>query len=159
MGPRDGGRTASIQVKTERDFVMLTCRSRSYGEDWSDVEQHIGVEWTPCRFGGGQPWFVCSVRSNGVFCGRQVTKLYNGGRLFACRHCYELAYESKQESAHHRGLLKASKSNLMSWSRVDQIAVDKSDGRIGLTVPPSVLNIADQVIVAAPHMSAFGRCC
>jgi hypothetical protein len=27
--------------------------------------------------------------------------------LFACRHCYRLAYASQQESAHDRGLLKA----------------------------------------------------
>src|SRR4029453_12481328 len=48
--------------------------------------------WSPCRFDGERPWFVCSVRSNGVFCGRKVTTLYAGGRLFACRHCYDLAY-------------------------------------------------------------------
>src|SRR5262249_6839352 len=38
---------------------------------------------------------------------RTATKLYNGGRLFACRHCYRLGYASQQESAHVRGFLKA----------------------------------------------------
>jgi hypothetical protein len=28
--------------------------------------------------------------------GRRVTKLYGAGRLFACRHCYQLAYASQQ---------------------------------------------------------------
>ena len=51
----------------------------------------------------------CSVRSNGVFCGRKVTKLYAGGRLFACRHCYDLAYYSQQESLRERGLFKSQK--------------------------------------------------
>jgi hypothetical protein len=45
--------------------------------------------------GGGtveRPWFVCDVRSNAVYCGRQVAKLYGAGKLFACRHCYRLGY-------------------------------------------------------------------
>jgi hypothetical protein len=105
----DGERMASINVETERHSVMLKYRSRSYGEDWSDVEQRIAVAWTPCRFGGERPWFVCSVRSNGVYCGRRVTKLYRAGRLFACRNCYRLAYASQQESLLHRGLGKSRK--------------------------------------------------
>jgi hypothetical protein len=89
--------------------VTLKYRSRSYAEDWIDVEQCIGIEWTPCRFGGERPWFVCSVAANGAYCGREVTKLYGAGRLFACRHCYRLAYASQQESAHQRGLGKSQK--------------------------------------------------
>jgi hypothetical protein len=54
---RDGERVASINVET----VTLKYRSRSYGEDWSDVEQRVTIAWTPCRFGGERPWFVCSV--------------------------------------------------------------------------------------------------
>ena len=38
-----------------------------------------------------------------------VTKLYGAGRLFACRHCYRLAYASQQELAHQRGLGKSQK--------------------------------------------------
>jgi hypothetical protein len=105
----DGERVASINVETQYHSVMLKYRSRSYGEDWSDVEQRIAVAWTPCRFGGERPWFVCSVRSNGVYCGRRVTKLYRAGRLFACRNCYRLAYASQQESLLHRGLGKSRK--------------------------------------------------
>jgi len=73
------------------------------------VEQGVTIAWTPCRFGGERPWFICSVCTNGTYCGRQVTKLYVAGRLFACRHCYQLAYASQQESAYQRGLWKAQK--------------------------------------------------
>jgi len=104
---QDGEQVASINVETERHRVTLKYRSRSYGEGWTDVEQRFPVVWTPCRFGGHRPWFVCSVYANGAHCGRKIAKLYNGGRLFACRHCYRLAYASQQESAHERGLLKA----------------------------------------------------
>ena len=105
----NGEQVASIHVETHHDFVTLTYRSRSNGDDWTDVEQRIAVAWTPCRFGGERPWFVCSVASNGVYCGRRATKLYGADRLFACRHCYQLAFASQQESAHQRGLWKSQK--------------------------------------------------
>ena len=35
---------------------------------------------------------LCRAGANGVYCGRRVAKLYAGGRLFACRHCYRLCY-------------------------------------------------------------------
>src|SRR5215831_3449655 len=104
---QDGKRVASINVETERHRVTLKYRSRSYGEGWTDLKQRFPVVWTSCRFGGDRPWFVCSVYANGTYCGRRVTKLYNAGRLFACRHCSRLTYASQQESAHERGLRKA----------------------------------------------------
>jgi hypothetical protein len=110
--PASGSRrsiSSPIDVEAGHHSVTLKYRIRSYGEDWSDVEQRVAIAWTPCRFGGARPWFVCSVQSNGVYCGRRVTKLYGVGRLFACRHCYRLAYTSQQESARDRGLWKAQK--------------------------------------------------
>src|SRR5215470_8277559 len=104
---RDGERVAWITVETERHRVTLKYRIRPYGEDWADAKQQFPVVWTPCRFGGDRPWFICSVYTDGTYCGRQVTKLYQAGRLFACRHCSRLAYASQHESAHERGLLKA----------------------------------------------------
>ena len=109
LGRGIGEQVASINVEMERHSVTLRYRSRSYGEDWTDVEQRVAIAWTPCRFGGERPWFICSVYANGTYCGRQVAKLYDAGRLFACRHCYRLAYASQQESAHRRGLWKAQK--------------------------------------------------
>jgi hypothetical protein len=106
---RDGKRVASINVEAQRQSVTLKYRSRSYGEDWSDVEQRIALVWTPCRLGGERPWFTCSVASNGVYCGRRVIKLYGVGRLFACRHCYRLAYTSQSEGVLDRANRRASK--------------------------------------------------
>jgi hypothetical protein len=76
---RNGEQVASINVHTQRHSVTLKYRSSLHGEDWRDVEQHIDIEWTPCRFGGERPWFVCSVAANGAYCGREVTKLYGAG--------------------------------------------------------------------------------
>lgn len=101
---RDGKRTAFINLNTQRSFVTLKYRHQTYGEAWDDVEQRIAIDWTLCRFGGERPWFLCSGRSNAGQCGRRVTTLYAAGRLFACRHCYHLAYGSQRESMHERGL-------------------------------------------------------
>src|SRR5260370_4489196 len=109
---------ASINVGTQCYSLTLKYRSRSYGEDWSDVGQRVAIAWTPCRFGGERPWFVCSVTANGVYCGRSVTKLYGAGRLFACRYCYRLTYASQQESAHRRWGGKTQKISIArGWRR------------------------------------------
>ena len=105
---QDGERVADIAVRVAGQYeVVLSYRSRSYGEEeWESVEQHIPLEWTDCHIGGQRPWFVCSVFRSGVYCGRRVAKLHAGGKLFACRHCYNLAYQSQHEPPYGRALLK-----------------------------------------------------
>jgi hypothetical protein len=99
------GTRATIAIKGGRDRIVLKYRFRSYGQEWESIEQPVPTLWTPCRFGGERPWFICDVRANGVYCGRKVTKLYGGGRLFACRHCYRLGYAVQRigplDKAHH----------------------------------------------------------
>jgi hypothetical protein len=97
---------ASIKIICDREAVTLDYLVKSGGEDWQTVHQRVPICWTPCRFGGERPWFVCNVTANGTYCGRQVTKLYGAGRLFACRHCYRLGYAVQRggpmDRAHHR---------------------------------------------------------
>jgi hypothetical protein len=100
------GSTALIQIAGGRQAVTLDYRVRSPGEDWQSVKQIVPIRWTPCRFGGERPWFVCDFTTKGVLCGRTVAKLYGAGRLFACRHCYRLGYAVQRggpiDIAHHR---------------------------------------------------------
>jgi hypothetical protein len=102
---RDGS-TASILITGGLDGVSLDYRLKSRGEDWQSVKQRIPIRWTPCRFGGERPWFICDVSSNGVYCGRRIAKLYGGGRLFACRRCCRLGYDVQRggpmDRAHHQ---------------------------------------------------------
>jgi hypothetical protein len=105
---RDGKQVTSINVETYRHSATLKYQNRSYGEDrrcraaYRHRMDAVSFRWRAT-------WFVCSVAANGGYCGREVTKLYGAGRLFACRHCYQLAYASQQESAHQRGLGKSQK--------------------------------------------------
>ena len=99
---RDGYVVASIQVRPEPERVILFYRHRLANSEWKSENYPVFLEWTNCHIGGKRPWFLCPVRE----CGRRVAILY-GGRIFACRHCYKLAYSSQRESPGSRATRKA----------------------------------------------------
>ncbi len=99
---RNGETIASIQVRVETDQVILTYRHQSGGRDWKDESYPIRLDWTACNFGGRRPWFICPA----IGCGQRVAILYGGG-IFACRHCYQLAYPSQRETSDHRAIRRA----------------------------------------------------
>ena len=51
-----------------------------------------------------RPWFLCPA----LGCNRRVAILY-GGAIFACRHCYKLAYKSQSETNVNRATRRADK--------------------------------------------------
>jgi hypothetical protein len=89
-----------ILVDTEELYakVNYTITERNTGER-TDYEYKIQLTTTPCNYGGVRYWFICPLSRNGVYCGRRVAKLYKapGTKYFACRHCYNLTYESRNE--------------------------------------------------------------
>ena len=101
---RDGEKVASIDVRTEIDRVTLSYRRRSGDSEWKRVEYPVRLNWTPCTYRGQRAWFICPARG----CGRRVAILY-GGALFACRHCYRLAYPCQRENAENRAVRRADK--------------------------------------------------
>jgi len=88
---------SAIHVRTEPGRVILTYRHRSGGEDWQDERYPVYLDWTTCNLGGQRPWFLCPARG----CGRRVAILY-GGSIFACRHCYQLAYPCQRKTDYDR---------------------------------------------------------
>lgn len=88
---RDGETLASINVHTEQGRVMLTYRYRLYGGEWEDKAMPVSLTWTPCNYGDKRPWFRCPG------CGQRVAILY-AGAIFACCHCFRLAYSCQRES-------------------------------------------------------------
>ncbi len=79
--------------------VNYTVTDRSTGEE-TDYDYRINLTTTSCYFGGVRYWFICPLSVNGVYCGRRTGTLYlaSGGNYFGCRHCYNLSYESRNES-------------------------------------------------------------
>lgn len=93
---------ASIRIRAEADRVILCYRHKAGGADWKDEEYPVHLTWTECALGGRRPWFLCPAKG----CGRRVAILYCGG-IFACRHCYHLAYCSQREEPHDRATRRA----------------------------------------------------
>ncbi len=96
---RWGEITSSIGYRTSTDdhdgrFTL------DYQVSGESISLAVPLTVTFPHFGGVRWWFICGVSCNGVYCGRRVGKLYlpPGGKLFACRHCYDLTYKSCQES-------------------------------------------------------------
>lgn len=62
----------------------------------------IRLSTTSPNYGGKRWWFHCPAAR----CGRRVGVLYLG-KIFACRHCYDIAYPSQNQVPHDRYTDKA----------------------------------------------------
>jgi len=109
---RNGKAIASIQVKVEADRVTLDYRHQRGGDEWKSQNYPVRIEWTSCNYGGSRAWFRCPAQG----CGRRVAKLFLGSAIFACRHCYRLAYACQRESADDRATRRADKiRDRLAW--------------------------------------------
>lgn len=81
--------------------LVYTQTDYSSGEK-QDFDYKIALTTTRCHFGGVRYWFTCPWYANGKYCGRRVGVLYLGGKYFACRYCYDLSYESRNENRRFR---------------------------------------------------------
>lgn len=95
----------TIHVSTFPDdmYVRLVyTNTTGYSVEKKEFDYKVPLATTPCNLGGVRYWFVCPLNKSGVYCGKRVGKLY-GGSWFGCRHCYDLSYESRNESSLYRG--------------------------------------------------------
>lgn len=92
----DGEQVAGVTLESSAAAVLLSYMVSGRGFSPQRIADRVPVVWTPLRFGGGQPWFLCP----GPSCGRRVAKLYlpldDGTPRFLCRHCHGLSYRSRQ---------------------------------------------------------------
>ncbi len=94
--------TSWMQIAVEEGRVVLNYKHCQGEGEWTPQKYPIEIEWTRCNYGGYRAWFRCPARH----CGRRVAVLF-GGRIFACRQCHQLAYESQREPPHYRALHRA----------------------------------------------------
>ena len=102
---RNGEQTGSIRYRIEYDRMVLLYRHRDFEGEWEEVEEPVYFDWTSCNYGGQRRWFICPI----VGCGKRVAVLYGAGKYFACRHCYDLAYESQRENRYGRAIRRQHK--------------------------------------------------
>ena len=101
---REGREVASVRVRGDHGCVHLWYRHRRSGGEWQTESYTVRVARTACHMGGTRSWFICPAAR----CGRRVAVLF-GGEVFACRHCYRIAYASTRESADERVVRRADK--------------------------------------------------
>jgi hypothetical protein len=92
----------TIRARTDDGVVNLDYRTRGHGGEWQQLYCPVRVTWTNCNYGGQRAWWLCPT----VGCGRRVAVLYVG-KVCACRHCHNLAYQSQREQAADRAICKA----------------------------------------------------
>lgn len=94
---RNGEAIGDIRVSIDCAGARLRYRAREAGGDWESMDYTVHFLTQQCNYGGSRKWFSCPVSG----CGRRVAILY-GGRVFACRHCHQLAYPSQREENFQR---------------------------------------------------------
>lgn len=102
---RNGEQTGSIRYRVEENRMVLLYRHRPSGGEWEEVEEPVYFDWTPCNYEGQRRWFICPI----LGCRKRVAVLYGAGKYFACRHCYDLAYESQRENSYGRAIQRQQK--------------------------------------------------
>jgi len=97
--------SVNIEVLTHvgNDYLRISyIQTDNYSGERKDFDYKIPLATTPCRFGGKRYWFVCPWYKNGVYCGKRVSTLYKDGDYFACRHCYNLTYNSRKVNRRYK---------------------------------------------------------
>jgi len=98
-GEETGSIGIEVKISDEEKFARLNyiITRRSSGKK-DNFDYKVSIVSTDCYFGGKRYWFKCPAKD----CGRMVAKLYQGQDIFACRHCYNLTYESRNENPTYR---------------------------------------------------------
>lgn len=88
----------NVLLNESEKYLRIHYTQTKEDGDKKDFDYKIPFTTTSCYFGGFRYWFICPWYANRVYCGRRVGVLYLGGDYFACRHCYDLSYTSKNQS-------------------------------------------------------------
>ena len=84
-------------------FIRLHYTRTLFDGEKEPMDYRVQLETTKPFLGGTRYWFICPLIRNDIPCERRVAVLYGAGKYYGCRHCYDLAYQSQQET--HTGAL------------------------------------------------------
>ncbi len=100
IGKKTGSIGFIISTVEGDEYIRLSyTQTDRFTTEESHLDYTARLESTPCNFGGRRWWFICPLIVSGHACNRRVGVLYlGGGKYFGCRHCYDLTYQSSQDS-------------------------------------------------------------
>ena len=91
-----------VAISNSEKYIRLYYIQTERNGEQKDFNYRIPIISTSCHYGGKRYWFICPWHKNGVYCGKRVRVLYKAGDYFACRHCYNLTYRTRNENRRHR---------------------------------------------------------
>lgn len=93
----NGRPSGAISYEATPEYIDLSFNyRRGPSEDWQPVEQRVYYARTECNYGGIRYWLLCP------HCKKRVGILCAADKLFLCRHCYQIPYESQQQGRFDR---------------------------------------------------------
>lgn len=80
-------------------FIRFTYSVTDENGKVQHYDYKIPLSTTRCHFGGVRYWFRCYANLRHC-CGRRVATIFivPGVNIFACRHCYDLSYNSRNKN-------------------------------------------------------------
>ncbi len=98
-GGVDTGNSVGIEVSNQEGYLRIYyTQTDRHTQEKKKFDYKIPLTTTLCNYGGKRYWFICPWFKNGNYCGKRVGTLYKDGDYFACRHCYNLTYSSRNLS-------------------------------------------------------------
>lgn len=90
------GRQLQVRILKRMNEIQITYNAKSiFCESVVTCRQRIAIVDTRCHLGGKRFWFLCPGLNAEGSCQKRVGRLYLKDGAFACRHCHELTYKSK----------------------------------------------------------------
>jgi hypothetical protein len=102
--------SAKFSRSGSNDHRVFTLHYRvTIGDTKHDVDLPITLDYTEPYFGGKRWWFRCPLVVGGIRCWQRVGKLYlpPRGKYYGCRRCYNLTYQSSNDSHQFDGFFRS----------------------------------------------------
>ncbi len=118
----------NIRIKAINGNLLIFKYIASYNRCSAKIEKRVGIVWTPCRYGGKRPYFICP------HCLRKTYTLRITINGPVCRSCIQAGYKSQSKDEldiawqqAHKAKSKTSngKPKGMHWKTFDKM-LDKT---------------------------------
>ncbi len=95
------GDKVNYVLDLKNQYLKLSYKvKKEFSREWKMIEYTIPLIKTACHYGDERWWFACPLSRNGQYRTHRVAKLYlpPNSDYFACRHCLNLSYKSRNEN-------------------------------------------------------------
>ncbi len=91
----EGSISVGVLLVGSEKYARLTYSQTDNTDKKTEFDYKVSIVESSCNLGGTRYWFKCPLTKNNQLCNKRVGVLYKVGDYFACRHCHDLTYRSK----------------------------------------------------------------